>query len=237
MGFMQMTRNKKIILSAVAVLVLLAIYVLFDRKHNTKEEPIIPITSGTASTTVLAGTGVTITGNGDYKIEQVSIDEGKAKSIPMPDLTRPVTFGGNTYTQEVKDAFITKIKALQATLKQDPTDLMSWIELGVYQKSIGDYAGAAITWKYVAAVADHDYISYGNLGDLYAYYLKDNAMAEAYYKTAIANGPTKSYLYLQLALVYKDVFKDMDKARAIVNQGLTKIPNDPSLLELKKNLG
>jgi hypothetical protein len=36
--------------------------------------------------------------------------------------------------------------------------------------------------------------------------------------------------------VYKDVFHDLDKARAILDQGLKALPNDPALLEAKNNL-
>jgi tetratricopeptide (TPR) repeat protein len=79
-------------------------------------------------------------------------------------------------------------------------------------------------------------VALGNLGNLYAYYIKDNAQAENYYKQAIAKGSTQAYLYVQLGEVYRDVFKDAAKAKATADQGLAKIPNDPSLLQFKATL-
>jgi tetratricopeptide (TPR) repeat protein len=128
------------------------------------------------------------------------------------------------------------IVSLQSRLKKDPSDFPAWLDLGMYQKMAGDYQGTVISWTYAGRLAPTDYISQGNLGNLYAYFLKDNAKAEMYYKKAIANNGVQAYLYVQLAEVYRDLFKDSAKALAIVNQGLVKIPNNGSLLEVKATL-
>ena len=67
-------------------------------------------------------------------------------------------------------------------------------------------------------------------------FLNDKNQAETYYKQAIINGPAQAYLYTQLAEVYRDIFKDLTKAQAVVAQGLLKIPNDPNLLQLQGSL-
>ena len=136
----------------------------------------------------------------------------------------------------MKSLITDKIRSLQARLKKDPRDFLAWLDLGIYQKMATDYEGAVISWQYASRLDPTSYIPLGNLGDLYAYFLKDKTKALEYYKKAISNGSTQSYLYVQLALVYKDVFKDMDKALAIIDQGLSKLPNNPSLLETKANL-
>lgn len=155
----------------------------------------------------------------------------------VPSLNRKVIFGDSVnLTQEVRMMVTDKIVSLQSELTKDKTNLNNWVSLGLYQKMAGDYEGAVISWKYVGQVANKDFVSFGNLGDLYGYYLHDNGLAETYYKKAIENGPTQSYLYVQLAMLYKDVFSDMMKARAIIEEGLRRIPNNPSLIEVKNRL-
>jgi hypothetical protein len=100
----------------------------------------------------------------------------------------------------------------------------------------GDYEGASISWRYVSSVSPADFISQGNLGDLYAYHIKDKNLAETYYRKAIQNGPTQVYLYTQLSDVYKNVFKDLVRANAIIDEGLKKVPSDKTLLQYKSNL-
>jgi tetratricopeptide (TPR) repeat protein len=118
-------------------------------------------------------------------------------------------------------------------LKKNPKDTGSWIELGAYQKMIGDYDGATISWSYVNKIAPTDYVSLGNLGNLFAYYLHDNLQSEKYYKQAIVNGPTQVYLYVQLAEIYRDIWGDKPRAIAILEQGLAKNPGDENLTKIE----
>jgi Tetratricopeptide repeat len=230
---MQLTKTNKIIISIVAIAVLFGAYILFDIK--SKEQGTDTGTNQVSTTTdVVVGTN--ITGQGNYTIERVPINEGRVTQ-PVPDLNRvSVPAKGVVVSPEGKARTDAEIKSLQMVLKKDPTDFTSWLSLGLYQKLAGDYDGAVISWVYASKIAPGDYTSLGNLGDLYAYFIHDNGQAEVYYKEAIMRGPTQSYLYVQLAEVYQNVFKNLDKARAIVSQGLSKIPNDPNLLQLKASL-
>jgi tetratricopeptide (TPR) repeat protein len=232
---MQMTKTQKIIVSVVAVVVLLSVYIAFDRrsKSNTNNN------TETEATSTTSASHETLNPNGtnDYTVEQVPVQTQVKAKVPVPDLNRPIYFLPSLkLNQDIQDLVTSKINSLRAVLKNDPTQLTYWIDLGMYQKMGGDYEGAAISWKYVAAVTSKDFIAYGNLGDLYAYYIKNNGMSETYYKLAIARDSKQAYLYIQLAAVYKDVFHDLDKARAILDQGLKALPNDPALLEAKNNL-
>jgi hypothetical protein len=236
---MEMTKQNKIILSAVAVLVLLGVYIAFDNKSKEVSD-VREDSFEVASTTENGGFLIDSEGTGDYTIVPVPVDEGRepvAPAVPVPSTSRPVTFASSvTLTPEVKKIITDNILATQASLKKNNQDLEKWIELGLYQKMAGDYEGAIISWKYVGAAADRDFISYGNLGNLYAYYLKDRAQAEIYYRQAITNGPTQQYLYVQLFEVYRDVFQDMDKAKAIVEEGLRKLPGNKALLQIKDSM-
>ncbi len=231
----ELTKIQKIIISAVVVAILLAIYIAFDRKSNIKK---VDNTETTSVSTSTDSTGnINAQGTGSYTIKQISVDTIDEIPKPIPDLNRvSVSATGAIVLPEVKSAAEQKIKMLQAKLKENPAYIEAWIDLGTYQKMAGDYDGAVISWKYASRLSPTDYISLGNLGNIYAYFLKDNGQAEVYYKQAISKDPKQVYLYIQLAEVYRDVFKDLDKARAIIDQGLSKVPNDQSLVEMKNLL-
>lgn len=237
---MQITKTHKIIISAVAVIILVGLYIAFDR--NSRRSPdIMAGTSGSEATTTsptttkeIGNSGVSITGAGNFKVEQVS---GGTPQIPIPDLNRKIVFGTDpSLTPEVKTLITQKVTDFQTQLKKDPTILANWINMGIYLKMAGDYNGAIISWKYASAIAPSDYIALGDLGNLYAYFLHDNIKAVASYNLAISKGPVVTYLYIQLAEIYRDIFKDLDKARAIIVQGLTNIPNDSALLQFQSSL-
>ena len=236
---MLITKTHKIIISTVVVLVLLGIYITFDR--NSKNEDNQPTLATSTVSGIESNIGTTIKTvdlntkvNGNYKIE---LDKSSSDNQPIPDLNRPTTSSSYaTVASEAKALAVEKIVNIQAKLKNNPADLSAWLDLAMYQKSNGDYQGAIISWKYAGRLAPMDYISVANIGNLYAYFLHDNAQAEIYYKQAIVKGPAQPYLYTQLAEIYRDIFKDLDKARAIIEQGLVNIPNDPNLLQFKESL-
>ncbi|MEQ1500097.1 MAG: tetratricopeptide repeat protein [Parcubacteria group bacterium] len=228
---MDMPRKQKIIISVVVAVLLVVVYTVFDGK--SKVENVSPNTQINISTS----TNNIIGSNNGYTIEQVPIDEGRGVPQPIPNLDRQVVlYTGAVIAPEAKKLAEENIKKLQGMLKTDPSNLPAWLDLGINQKSAGDYEGAAISFKYATKLSPTSQVAFGNLGNLYAYYLKDNGQAEVYYKQAISKTPTQAYLYIQLAEVYRDVFRDMDKAKEIINQGLSKIPNDPSLVQFKSYL-
>ncbi len=233
---MQITKIHKIILSAVAVAGLLTVYIVFDRRARSAEVSIPK--SEELSTTTSSGSQVITNPNGTIiTIEKITPSVGNVIPKPIPDLNRPIIQSPLAkITPADLSSAIKKVKELQSLLKTNPANFPVWMDLAMYQKLGGDYDGAIISWKYAGRLAPTDFVSLGNLGNLYAYYLKDNGQAEIYYKQAIVKGPTQVYLYVQLAEVYTDIFKDMDKALAIITQGLTKIPNDPNLLQLQSSL-
>lgn len=225
---MQITKTNKIIISMIVVAILFVAYVVFYDKSKQQNET--ANVDNNISTTTLAA-NVNLQGGG-YKIEQIPINENN-----VPDLNRAViVFPGAIISPETKALAIEKVKTLQTQLKKDPVDFSTWLGLGIYQKMGGDYVGASLSWQYASKIAETDYISLGNLGNLYAYFIKDNIKSETYYKQAISKSPTQAYLYIQLAEVYRDLFQDLTKARSIVDQGLSKIPNDANLLQLKASL-
>ncbi|HEY4508755.1 MAG TPA: hypothetical protein VJA47_04575 [archaeon] len=231
---MEITKTHKIIISTVAVLVLLGVYIAFSKKSEAPAEPVNPTASSTITTATSSGTQIVTQGSGGYKIEQVSLDNKKNVPQPIPDLNRPVISSGSvSVSSEAIVRATERILAMQSRLKKDPADLAAWIELGIYQKMAGDYDGVLISWGYATRLTPTNYVAFANLGDFYAYFIKDATKSETYYKKAISVAPKQAYLYTQLADVYRYVFKDLVKAKAIIDQGLSQIPDDPNLLQMK----
>ncbi|MFZ2621441.1 MAG: hypothetical protein WAX85_02700 [Minisyncoccia bacterium] len=223
---MQITRKHKMIASSTVVVVLVIGYIAFDLKSKkAMNDEQLTVTK------VATTTGVT------YKVENVTNEKVSQVPKPIPDLDRYLVRSSMANPSENDSLIATqKIKEFQALLKKDPMYFPGWMDLAMYQKLGGDYEGALISWKYAGKIAPKDFVSIANIANLYAYFIKDNGMAEEYYKMAIEKAPTESYLYTQLAEVYRDIFKSTAKAKAIVDQGLSKIPNDPTLLEFKDML-
>ncbi len=232
MEFIQ--KNKNLVVGGLVILVLIVGYMMYDKKEisiptETTEEKIATTTKG----------DVISNASGDYKIEQISFDEPAKKTAPkpIPNLDRPVTSPDSTpVSPEALTRATEEILKLQKMLKSDPTNLAAWIDLGMFQRMAGDLAGTVISWQYATKLSPNHFIAYANLGNLYAYALKDNTQAEYYYKKAISLAPNQAYLYIQLAEVYRDIIKDLGRARAIVNDGLSKVPNDPNLIYLRDSL-
>ena len=189
--------------------------------------------SQTAGNTVNIG-GVTIQGEGDMKgvkIEPVAITNNKrAVNVPLPNLNKGIKITVDM-SEEAKRIATTKIQDLSSQLKKDSDNLENWLVLGVYRKMIGDYEGAREVWEYASAIRPQNSISFNNLGELYAYYLKDNAKAEENYKKAIENDPSAVYIYRNFFDFYRYFAKDTAKARAILEQGIAANPTTTSDLK------
>ncbi len=229
---MEVTKNQKIIAGALILALLIGIYIIFDSKSQKdfvlNEDSVSTATSTTEEVSSQSG--------GEYKIEQVSMG-GSSLPKPVPDLDRKVVvYRGAVVAPEAKVYAEEKIKTLQARIKSNPADVLAWIDLGTNQKDAGDYDGAVLSWKYASKLSPKDHVSVSNLGNLYAYFIKDNGQAEVYYKQSVERAPNEPYIYFQLAEVYRDVFLDIDKAKAITEEGLKINPNNEVLIQMKNSL-
>ena len=92
--------------------------------------------------------------------------------------------------------------------------------MGVYRKIIGDYEDAREVWEYAGAIRPQNSVSFNNLGELYAYYLKDNKKAEENYAKAIENDPSAIYIYRNFFDFYRYVAKDTIKSPTILEKGI-----------------
>jgi hypothetical protein len=234
---MTMTNTQKILWTIIILLVLVFIFIAVKEHGTTPAVTMATSTTQTSSSTAttIPGTNIQVQGNGNYTITPIPV----TGQMPQgePDLNATVHFGTDpSLSPDIRATVEQKVSAAQAILKSNPTDVNTWINLGIYQKMGGDYTATIASWTYAGKLSPTNYISFGDLGDLYAYFLHDTTTAEKYYTEAIANGPTQAYLYIQLAEIYHDIDHNSAHALTTINQGLTKIPNDPSLLSYKASL-
>ena len=157
--------------------------------------------------------------------------------ISVPNLSGPILFKDSVSTK-TKEEITKKMKDLSEELGKDNDYFDGWIQLGLYRKNIGDYDGAQQAWEYAGLIRPENSLSFGNLGMLYGYYLKDNIMAEKSFIKATKNDKTLIYLYAQFASFYHEVLKNDTKAKAILEQGIAANPGPASqdLQNLLKNL-
>lgn len=209
---------------------LIAFVIMKDTKKTTSINTENTATS-TGSTFTLPD-GSTIKTPDGMTIEQVPLESTK---IPQSSLSRPIAFSG-TIDPQMKQIIPQKVAELQQTLKNNPKDVGAWITLGMYYKVAGDYEGAKLYWTYVSKISPTDFISLGNMGNMYAYQLRDVTTAQEYYNKAIKNGPTQIYLYIQLAEILRDFNQDMVGAKAVIDRGLVANPNDTDLVAFRASL-
>lgn len=200
------------------VVILLGVYFIYN-SHSKNINTQFDTSTNTSSTTANVQNNST---TGSYKIEQVALSNNGT-----PDLNRPIVYG--KVSDDAKRVSTEKINTIISYLKKDPAVWDNWINLGIYQKMAGDYQGTVLSWVYASKIAPNDFVSLGDLGDLYAYFLKDSKLSIQYYNMAITKSPSQAYLYIQLAQVYRDVVGDPEKSKGTIEQGLSQLPNDPNL--------
>jgi tetratricopeptide (TPR) repeat protein len=144
---------------------------------------------------------------------------GSTSNINMPDLDRPINMP-DSLPEDAQKIAREKIEDIAKNLKENPKLFNYWLELGVYRKMINDYEGAAEVWEYAGVISPKNSTSFNNLGDIYAYYLKDNKKAEENFLKALENDPNKIYIYRNVYEFYRYVMKDTEKSRQILEKGI-----------------
>lgn len=211
--------NKKNILGGAFVLVLLVGLGWYGLEESKKR-----VAEKTPAETSNVGDLATLVREGKAIVEPAA----QSISSPAPSLEResPVTPGLDS---AVVARLRAEIKEFVINLEKNSTSFQDWIDLGLAYKQLGDYEGARDAWEYVSLLYPKNIVSFGNLGDLYANFLKDYAKAEARYKTAIKNKPNDVYLYGNLFDLYKMYKQEAGNGEAVLKDGIAKNSNELSL--------
>lgn len=166
-----------------------------------------------------------IVGSGDFAINDAEIPQEqnqpdkKATVAEIPDLDREVKISA-VLPEDSKKILENKIMEVSAVLKKDPSLSDYWLELGRLRSAIGDYEGAKLAWEYLTKIRPENFVPFNNLGELYAYYLKDYKKAEENYAKAVERGPENIPAYRNFYEFYRFVLKNDAKAKAILEQGI-----------------
>lgn len=150
-----------------------------------------------------------------------SVNEQLFNTTPRPALERPLPRGGAT--EEVYALMVKHRAEAVAMLRENPALMTQWLGLGAAHKQAGDYEGARIYFTYVATVNPGNLSAHLNLGNLYAYYLKDAKAAEVSYMKAISVDPTYVSAYGELYLARMAQGKTKEAVSALT-EGLAKNP-------------
>lgn len=217
-------KNKITASFIVAIVILLLGYYFYSDFKNGREVTIIDNQPSQES-------------NATSSLESVSEVSANKEviNIPAPSLDRPIVYPADMPAQ-IKEDNQNKISQIIKNLKANQDSFNDWIDLGLYRKLLGDYEGARQAWEYGSILRPQSPAPFSNLGILYGYYIKDAPKAEKSFLKAVENDPKGINLYFQTYDFYKDVMKDLTKAKAIIETGLKNNPADKDLESMLKEL-
>lgn len=178
-----------------------------------------------------------ILGAGFYFLALPRIAAPSANAVaPSLDIPYAITVDMSDDAKAILESDVEKLKE---TLREDPTDFTSWLDLALHYKIAGDYQTAEKIWTYVAqnGPAGIRYVALGNLGNLYEYFIKDYPKAEEYLLQAITLKPDQISFYTDLYTLYHyGPKKGTGADAAVLEQGLKANPGNSDLLELQKQM-
>ncbi len=124
-----------------------------------------------------------------------------------------------------------KISDLVAMIDNNYDFEGQWLDLGSYRKLVGDYSGAIAAWNFLAKIRPQSFIAQHNLGDLYAFSLRDYAKGEMYFLKSIELNKASAQGYLALANLYGVAsFGKTDQIALILLRGIEADPNNITLI-------
>jgi hypothetical protein len=188
--------------------------------------------TGTSTAMIDFGNGIKVPANGEG-VPILPIENSQA--VP-PALDRKIVIPSSIPT-DAATILKQKLEEDNAILKENPDQLIVWLQYGIYLKIAQDYEGARQTWEYVATAAPSNYVAYFNLGELYMGILKDYPKAETNFKKVIELRPDLADGYRDLYTLYHYAYKVGTGAdAAILEQGLKANPGNKDLLTLQEQL-
>lgn len=216
-----MTNQTKIILSVIAVLVLAGANYGYKKVTNSNDENTVEVGDD-------SDTKIGVTGQGNFKVEVVPF----STTVKAPLLEKTLVFPSDM-EETSRKIMADKINTLVTALSKDSSSLENWLKLAVNRKIIGDYVGAVEIWEYVAKLSPQDPIAFGNLGEMYEYYIKDYPNAEKNWLVAIKLKPDYLYGYRALAELYASLYTEKSYlAPKILEQGIAKNPSSNELMAI-----
>jgi predicted Zn-dependent protease len=168
--------------------------------------------------------------NNENEKPEPTVSEG-AKNIPLPLGYETLDRSRSTYSPE-QDAKQTKeLNDRLATIREAPTSVWAWIELGGIKYGFKDFRGAELAWIHATKLAPAHTPAHANLAELYWHQLKDFPKAEASMKAVLTIDQTYVAMYRNLSDLYRyDYTAKAGLADDILKDGIAKLPTEYDLL-------
>jgi tetratricopeptide (TPR) repeat protein len=193
------TKTQRVGVAIVAVVIIGALG-YFAWKERSGSHP--PIGQSASTTVIQIGTStidLSAASQSGYTIREIPIET--KKGIAAPEHAAPLQCASGVATDTCASAQA-MFGVAQGAIASSSIDFNGWVTLGVARKEVGDYTGAAADWEYVSKLYPTNPVSFANLGDLYANYLRNDAKAVTNYKLALVNNPKALYIYDNLYNLY-----------------------------------
>lgn len=163
-----------------------------------------------------SGPTLGVEGSGTYRVEAVPIP---SSGVGYPPLRRPISFSA-AFSAEARALMRQKFEASSAALEKNPSDFNEWMNLAILRKTADDYAGAAEIWEFLVTTNPEQLGPFINLANLYAFELKNPALAEKYFSIALQKGSKEASVYRNGYDFYRYVQKDDEKAKETLKTGI-----------------
>ena len=168
--------------------------------------------------------------NGNKENPEPVVSEG-AKTIPLPSGYETLDRSRSTYSAE-QDAKQTKaLNERLAIIRETPTSVWAWIELGGIKYGFKDFQGAEVAWIHATRLAPSHTPAYANLAELYWRRTKDYGKAEMMMKRVLEIDQTYVAMYRNLSDLYRyDYTQKSALADDILKEGIAKLPTEDELV-------
>jgi len=100
----------------------------------------------------------------------------------------------NTTNEEILQLSLEDLNGQYQDLRDGNYIYLSWINVGILKKRLGDNLGAEEAWLKAIDYNPDGYLTYGNLADLYLFNLQEYQKAEEYYQKVL-DMTTSNYTY------------------------------------------
>ncbi|MBU2472442.1 tetratricopeptide repeat protein [Patescibacteria group bacterium] len=108
-----------------------------------------------------------------------------------------------TTNEEILQLSLKDLNEQYQDLRNDQYVYLSWINIGILKKRLGDNSGAEKAWLKAIDYNPDQTLAYGNLADLYLFNLGEYEKAEEYYLKALEMNPVHQGYYVGLVSLYR----------------------------------
>lgn len=233
----------KILISIIVALVLVSsgVYYFYPKEltvevnSNIDTGAIVATSSLPVSNATTTGPNILNVGGVEYELVEAVVSTSTINKLNLNTLNKKLIFPSNS-PAEINKKYEIDVGKIVSILEEKPENFDKWIELGIYRKNINDYEGAMEAWVNATIIQPGNALPESNIGNLLGYYMKDPVNAEKHYLRSIELEPNVGFWYYQTFMFYKEVVKDEEKGKAIIEKGVKNNPADTELAGILKDL-